>query len=99
MEGRILGLLLVSDFPMVHISRCEVIPKSSFGKWRQVVDLSAPEEHNVNDLIREDLCSLKYESVDDAAQRVVRLGQGAQLELSGIGILYSVRYCCYNITV
>ena len=78
-EGRILGPLPVSDFPMVHISRFGVIPKGSLGKWRLIVYLSAPEEHSINDGIREDLCSLKYVSVDNAAQAVLRLGRGAQL--------------------
>ena len=78
-EGRIFGPLPISDFPMVHVSRFGVIPKGSSGKWRLIVDLSAPEGHSVNDGIREDLCSLKYVSVDDAAQAVLRLGRGAQL--------------------
>ena len=75
-EGRILGPLPVSNFLMVHISRFGVIPKSSSGKWCLIVDLSAPEEHSVNDRIKEDLCSLKYVSVDDVAQAVLRLGRG-----------------------
>ena len=70
-KGRFLGPLPVSEFPMVHISRFGVIPKSYLGKWCQIVDLSAAEEHSINDGIREDLCSLKYVSVDDAAQAVV----------------------------
>ena len=78
-EGRILGPLPVSDFPMVHISRFGVIPKGSSGKWHLIVDLLAPEEHSVTDRIREDLCSLKYVLVDNAVQAVLRLGWGAQL--------------------
>ena len=64
-----------SDFPRIHTSRFGVIPKSSPGKG----DLSVPESHSVNDGIREDLCSLKYVTVDDAAQAVLELGQEAQL--------------------
>ena len=79
MEGRIISPLLLSDFPRIHTSRFGVIPKSLPGKWRLIVDLSAPEGHSVNDGIREDLCLLKYVMVDEAAQAVLELGQGAQL--------------------
>lgn len=56
-----------------------VIPKSTPGKWRLILDLSSPEGHSVNDGIDQDLCSLSYISVDDAAKAAARLGQGALL--------------------
>ena len=79
MEGRIIGPLALSDFPRIHKSHFGVIPKNSPGKWHLIVDLSAPEGHSINDEIREDLCSLKYVTVDDAAQAVLEIVQGAQL--------------------
>ena len=38
--GRVVGPLTVTEFPQIHISRFEVIPKNHQpGKWRMIVDL------------------------------------------------------------
>ena len=47
-EGRVLGPLDPGLYPRVQVSRFGVIPKGSTGKWRLIVDLSAPEGHSVN---------------------------------------------------
>ena len=78
-EGRVLGPLDLSCFPLVTTSRFGVIPKGTTGKWRLIVDLSSPEGASVNDGIAENLCSLSYIGVDNAAREVWRLGQGALL--------------------
>ena len=74
------GRLVLSDVPdtQVHISSFGVIPKRHQpGKWRLIVDLSAPQGYSVNDGISEALCSLKYPSVHDGAQLAMQLGKGA----------------------
>ena len=48
-EGQVLGSLSPEAFPNMQISRIGVIPKGSTGKWRLIVDLSAPEGSSVND--------------------------------------------------
>ena len=64
----------------VHCSPIGIIPKKNKpGKWRLIVDLSAPEEASVNDGIEKETCSLSYISVDTVADRVLNLGQGALL--------------------
>ena len=64
----------------VHLSRFGVIPKKRQpGKWRLIVDLSSPDGASVNDFIDTSVCSLKYASVDDAAEFVLRSGQGTLL--------------------
>ena len=68
-EGRVLGPLDPSQYPAIQVSRFGVIPKGSSGKWRLIVDLSAPEGHSVNDGIRREWCSLTYVSVDDAVRQ------------------------------
>lgn len=78
-EGRILGPLDPTQFPFVHTSRFGVIPKSSSGKWRLIVDMSAPEGASINDGIGESICSLTYVSVADAVHNIAGLGQGALL--------------------
>ena len=74
------GRLVLSDGPdtQVHISSFGVIPKRHQpGKWRLIVDLSAPQGYLVNDGISEALCSLKYPSVHNGAQLAMQLGKGA----------------------
>ena len=50
------------------------IPKNTPGKWRLIVNLSAPEGASVNDGINERVSSLSYVTVDDAAREVLRRG-------------------------
>lgn len=76
-EGRVLGPLDAEHFPQVHTSRFGVIPKSITGKWRIIVDLSSPLRASVNDGVDENLCSLSYASVWDAARGVLDKGAGA----------------------
>jgi len=50
----------------VHCSPFGVIPqKGKPGKWRLILNMSAPEGFSVNDEIPKDLYSLGYMSVDD----------------------------------
>ncbi len=63
--------------PNVHVSRFGVIPKKSPGKWRLIVDLSAPDNYSVNDGVYERFCSMQYVSVENAIQLVVKQGPGA----------------------
>lgn len=76
-EGRILYPFHRSFVPMVHINRLGAVPKSTWGKYRLIVDLSFPEGHSPNNGIRDTLCSLSYTSVEEAAQSVLCLGRGA----------------------
>ena len=78
-DGRILGPLDPTQFPFVHTSRFGVIPKGSSGKWRLIVDMSAPEGASINDGISEAICSLSYISVADAIRNIASIGQGALL--------------------
>ena len=63
-----------------------IIPKPHQpGKFRMIVDLSAPRERSVNDLISTQLCSLSYASLEQAARLVKAAGHGAlmgKLDLS-----------------
>lgn len=66
--------------PNIQCSPFGVIPKKSKpGKWRLIIDLSAPEGHSVNDGIRKELASLSYISVDDIVACVLQYGKGALL--------------------
>ena len=76
-EGRIIGPLDPEEYPFIHTNRFGVIPKSTPGKWRLIVDLSSPEGGSVNDGIRDSWCSLSYVSVTDAIRGITLYGRGA----------------------
>ena len=61
----------------IHCSPFGVIPKKSKpGKFRLILNLSAPEGHSVNDGISKDLASLSYVTIDEVADTVQKLGRG-----------------------
>ena len=72
----------------IYISSFGIIPKKAAGKWRLIVDLSSPPKHSVNDDIARDLASLEYITVDDAAEALVRKGEGALLAKVDIKHVY-----------
>ena len=64
----------------VHCSPFGVIPKKGKpGKWRLIVNLSAPDGHSVNDGIAKELASLSYITVEEVAAQVLKLGRGTLL--------------------
>ncbi len=73
----------------VQCSPFGVIPKKGKpGKWRLIVDLSAPEAHSVNDGIDRRLASVAYMSVDDVVRRVLELGPGAKVAKADVRAAY-----------
>ena len=88
-EGQVVGPLIPTSVAGVQVSPLRVIPKSHQpGKWRLIVDLSAPEGHSVNDGIDRKLCSLTYVSVDEVAAVVQKLGRGTQLAKMDVQAAY-----------
>ena len=64
----------------VHLSPFGVIPKRGQpDKWRLINDLSAPVGRSVNDGIDQDLCSIRYASLDAAVSMVRAAGVGTHL--------------------
>ena len=77
-EGRVLGPLDPGQFSCVHCSQFGVVPKSTPGKWRLIVDLSSPEGKSVNDDgVSIPRCSLAYVRVEDGVQGVATMGRGS----------------------
>ena len=76
-ELKEVGPLHPEEHPEIHTSRFGVIPKSTPGKWRLIVDMSSPEGGSVNDGIQESWYSLSYATVMDAAQGITAYGRGA----------------------
>ena len=84
--GRVVGPL---PFPHAKISPFGVIPKhNQWGKWRLILNLSAPKGASINDGIARQLCSLSYVTVDDIAATVLALGQGSLLSKFDIKLAY-----------
>ena len=89
-EGRILGPFPVEDQPGLQVSRFGVILKGKSGKWRLIIDLSAPEGRSVNDGIEPELCSLSYVNVHEAAVAIRKAGRGAFLAKVDIKQAYRI---------
>uniref|UniRef100_A0A1X7TD39 Reverse transcriptase domain-containing protein n=1 Tax=Amphimedon queenslandica TaxID=400682 RepID=A0A1X7TD39_AMPQE len=71
-------LRLAAPNEVVHVSPIAIIPKTSQpGKYRLIVDLSAPDGSSVNDGISPALATLSYTSVDEAVAMVIEAGQSA----------------------
>ena len=47
--GRVMGAFHPGEFPQVQVNRFSVIPKSTPGKWRLIIDLLYPTSMSVND--------------------------------------------------
>ena len=63
-----------------HCSPIGLIPKHHQpGKYRLIVNLSAPEGSSINDAISSDLASVQYTTVRKAALQVAAMGRGALL--------------------
>ena len=77
--GCMIGPLPPAQCPGVITSSLAVIPKKSPGRFRVIVNLSAPERYSVNDNLHRDLTHVAYSSVDDAALLLHHLGQQALL--------------------
>ena len=86
--GRVMGPLS----PANYVSVCSHQSAQSHTQEYPglIVDMSSPEGGSVNDGIREAWCSLSYTTVDNAIQRIMSYGAGAQLVKVDIQSAYRV---------
>ena len=73
--GYMIGPLPAHACSNVVTSRMAVVPKSTPGKFRVIVDLSAPAHNSVNDNIHRDRIHVAYSSINDAALLMHHLGK------------------------
>lgn len=67
-----------------------VVPKSTPGKFRVIVDLSSPSGSSVNDQTCRELTHVAYSSIEDAALLMQALGPGTQLAKIDIKEAYRI---------
>lgn len=86
---RIWKVTQVEGAEQVQCSPFGVIPKKGKpGKWRLIVNLSAPDGESVNDGIDRKLVSVAYISVDEVVKRVLEVGRGAELAKADVKAAY-----------
>lgn len=79
-----IGPLNPGEYPYIQVG---VVPKTNQpGKWRLIVDLSAPDGQSVNDGIAKSLSSLSY-----TASVILHLGRGGTLGKNGHSVSLSKR--------
>ena len=73
----------------IQLSPFGVIPKKGKpGRWRLIVNLSAPEGCSVNDGIAKELSRVEYASLDDVVSRILELGKGAMMAKTDVKAAY-----------
>ena len=83
------GRLVESQDPSTRRNPIGIISKPHQpGKFRLIVDLSAPQGFSVNDGISSELCSLVYISVDKAASLIACCGRGALMAKTDLRSAY-----------
>ena len=77
--GRIRGPFNDPPFPIFRCSPLGIVPKKASGKFRAILNLSAPFGQSVNDYISKADYSLSYITVDRAINMILDLGRGCFL--------------------
>ena len=88
--GFMMGPFEPQECSGVVTSSVGVVPKSTSGKFRVIVDLSRPEGASVNDQLLRELTHVAYSSIEDASLAMHALGQGAQLAKIDIRDAYRI---------
>ena len=74
--GRVAGPLSNPPLDNLIISPLGLVPKSTPGEFRLIIDLSYPPNRSINAGIPSEVCSVQYTSFDAATRMVRDLGQG-----------------------
>ena len=77
-------------FPNLHISPLGVVPKKQHGSYRLIHHLSHPAGLNINDNIPQDLCTVQYQTIENAIAHIRTLGQGCFLAKTDIAEAFRI---------
>ena len=64
--GRVDDSFDVPPFSNLQISPLGLVPKKKIGEHRVIHHLSYPDQLSVNDGIPQDICTVQYQTIDDA---------------------------------
>ena len=82
--GRIMGPFSTPPFQNLQCSPIGLVPKKELNEYRLIHHLSYPFGNSINDFIPEHLCSVSYNTVDDAIKIMKQLGTGCLLAKTDI---------------
>ena len=90
--NRIIGPVPLHMAPVgTQLSPFGVIPKPNQpGKWRLILNLSAPQGKSVNDGIESELCSLQYLRLDEVVKQISSWGTGTLLAKMDVESAYRI---------
>lgn len=72
--GRIARPFREQDMPVVCMSVILALSQRAVVKWCLILNLSFPPDKSVNDGIDQQLCSLRYPTVDQAIAHILQVG-------------------------
>ena len=84
--GRVAGPFSTPPFPTLQVSPIDLVPKKHSTKFRTIFHLSFPKSEvtSINYSISKEDHSLQYITIDNAIQRILRLGRGCFLAKTDI---------------
>ena len=77
--GRVGGPFPPPPFSNLQVSPLGLVPKKNPGEFRLIHHLSHPEGSSVNDHIPHELCTVQYQTIDNAISAIKEIGVGALL--------------------
>ena len=89
-RGSIAGPFSAPPVHKLHFNRFGLVPKSEPGQWRMIIDLSFPSGFSVSDGIRDSEAHVKFSSVDDAIDMIIRCGRGCLMAKFDIKAAYRI---------
>ena len=75
--GRVDGPFDVPPFSNLQISPLGLVPKKKIGEYRVIHHLSYPDQLSVIDGIPQDMCTVQYQTIDDAVSLLTFHGKGS----------------------
>ena len=75
--GRVDGPFDVPPFSNLQISPLGLVPKKKIGEYRIIHHLSYPDQLSVIDGIPQDMCTVQYQTIDDAVSLLKFHGKGS----------------------
>ena len=73
-ENRLLGPFTSPPFKEFQINPIGLVPKSTPGSYRMIVDLSSPQGNSINDSIDDIFAKVNYARLEDALSLVLKCG-------------------------